>query len=58
MIGVEFYSNEYFDEPDRICTNSSDGAVFAGYDDEEGNTTWYNKNGTIEGTYATQDDWC
>lgn len=40
--------------PDRTWRNNdSDGRVFYGYDDEEGNTDWYDKDGNLDSRTST-----
>ena len=44
-------------DPDWICTNESDGQTFYGYDDGEGSTDWYDRNGTLDSSTDTPDEW-
>ena len=43
-------------ECDREKTNSSDGQVFYGYDNDDGTTTWYDSNGNCDSTTSTPYD--
>lgn len=45
---------------DRTSVNESDGAIFYGYDDDEGYTWWYDENGNFDtrtDTPEDEDDW-
>ncbi len=33
---------------DRVSVNDSDGSIFYGYDDDEGNTWWYDEDGRFD----------
>ena len=37
--------------PDWVSTNETDGAKFYGYDDGEGRTAWYDKDGNGTNDY-------
>ena len=41
---------------DRTSTNESDGRTFYGYDDGEGTTTWYDKDGNADCQTPTPSD--
>lgn len=44
-----------YNEPDWKSTNESDGLVFYGYDDDDGKTYWYDKDGVYDCTTETPD---
>ncbi len=37
-----------FRKPDRTDRNESDGATFYGYDNDNGTTDWYDKDGNLD----------
>lgn len=41
---------------DRTSTNESDGQTFYGYDDGEGTTDWYTKDGCLDSQTPTPSD--
>ena len=52
-------SYDYFNSPDWVSTNESDGNTFYGYDDGDGHTDWYDENGNLDSsTEAPSDDDC
>lgn len=49
---------DYYGEPDRYWRNNdTDGQVFAGYDDGNGYTDWYDSDGNLDSRTETPDDW-
>ena len=42
--------------PDWVSTNETDGAKFYGYDDGEGRTAWYDKDGNLDSLTDTPSD--
>ena len=42
--------------PDRQETNDSDGKTFYGFDSDDGTTTWYDKDGSLDSVTDTPDD--
>lgn len=48
------FENLFGSTPDRTWrNNSTDGQTFYGYDDKDGNTTWYDKNGYLDSRTPT-----
>lgn len=46
-------------EPDWVSENESDGQTFYGYDDGDGHTFWYDKEGDLDScTETPTDDEC
>lgn len=43
-------------KPDRTEKNDSDGQVFYGYDNGDGTTDWYTKDGTLDSRSETPFD--
>ena len=44
------------DDYDRTSTNDEDGQTFYGYDDDDGKTTWYDKDGNLDSVTNTPHD--
>ena len=42
-----------FENPDWWRENESDGKEFFGYDDEDGTTTWYEPDGSLDNVTPT-----
>ena len=45
-----------FRTPDRTERNESDGRTFHGYDNDNGTTDWYDKDGNLDSTSKTPRD--
>ena len=43
-------------KPDRVDRNSSDGQTFFGYDQKDGTTDWYTKDGSLDSSSKTPRD--
>lgn len=43
-------------KPDRIDRNKSDGQTFYGFDQKDGMTDWYTKDGTLDSSTKTPRD--
>ena len=50
---MEVQSMFSFKKPDRIDKNESDGQTFYGYDQKDGTTDWYTKDGQLDSSTKT-----
>lgn len=55
-----YYNNDgrggegmFWKKPDRTDRNESDGRIFYGYDNDNGTTDWYDKNGDLDSRTKT-----
>ena len=47
---------DFWNEPDWVSTNETDGEKFYGYDDGEGRTAWYDSDGNLDALTDTPSD--
>lgn len=52
MFGLNFGGRT----PDRVDRNASDGQIFYGYDQKDGTTDWYTKDGSLDSSTKTPRD--
>ena len=47
---------DFWNDPDWMSTNETDGEKFYGYDDGEGRTAWYDSDGNLDSLTNTPSD--